>query len=62
VVGGPNVQRQYQQPGKPYVQEMPKVNLTEREAARISGVDDATYQANKKKLQDLKALGFYSDR
>jgi hypothetical protein len=62
VVGGPNVQRQYQQPSKPYAPDTPKVSLTEKEAAKISGVDEATYQANKKKLQDLKKLGYYADR
>jgi hypothetical protein len=62
VVGGPNVQRQHQSPTKPYVPETPKVNLTEQEAAKISGVDMATYRANQKKLQQLKALGMYSDR
>jgi hypothetical protein len=61
VVGGPNVQRQYQQPNKPYTPETPKVNLTPREAAKISGVDEATYNANAKKLRDLKALGYYSN-
>jgi hypothetical protein len=62
VVGGERVQQQYQQPRKPYTPQMPKVNLTEQEAAKISGVDMATYKANQKKLRDLKALGYYSDR
>jgi hypothetical protein len=62
VVGGEHVQRQYQQPSKPYTPEMPRVTLTEKEAAKISGVDMATYKANQKKLRDLKALGYYSDR
>jgi hypothetical protein len=62
VVGGERVQRQYQQQGKPYTPETPKVNLTEEQAAKISGVDMATYKANQKKLRDLKALGYYADR
>jgi hypothetical protein len=62
IVGGPSVQRQYQSPSKPYTPETPRVSLTEKEAAKISGVDEATYQANKKKLQDLKKLGYYADR
>jgi hypothetical protein len=62
VVGGPNVQRQYQQPNKPYTPETPKVNLTPREAAKISGVDEATYNANAKRLRDLKALDYYSNQ
>jgi hypothetical protein len=62
VVGGQRVQQRYQQPTKSYTPETPKVNLTEREAAKIAGVDMATYKANQKKLQDLKKLGFYTDR
>jgi hypothetical protein len=60
VVGGPNVQRQYQQPSKPYTPQTPKVSLTAKEAAKISGVDEATYNANVKKLQALKREGYYS--
>jgi hypothetical protein len=62
VVGGERVQQQYQQRGKPYTPEMPRVSLTEQEAAKISGVDMATYKANQKKLHDLKRAGYYTDR
>jgi hypothetical protein len=45
--------------GKP---EMPKVTLTEAEAAKISGVSPEVYAENKRKLQQLKAMGLYGDR
>jgi len=35
--------------------------LTEREAAKISGIDERTYAANLQRLRALKAAGQYSD-
>jgi hypothetical protein len=61
VVGGPSVQRQYQQSSKPYTPEMPKVSLTPKEAAKIAGVSEEVWHANNKKLQAMKRDGYYSN-
>jgi hypothetical protein len=62
VVGGPNVQAKYNPPTKPYVPNTPTVKMSDEEAAKISGVDLATYRANKQKLREFKQQGFYQDR
>jgi hypothetical protein len=62
VVGGPNVQAQYNPPSRPYVPQTPTVKMSDEEAAKISGCDLATYRANKQKLQEFKKQGMYSDR
>jgi hypothetical protein len=61
IVGGQRVQDQYKSPAKPYTPNTPKVSLTEREAAKISGVDFDTYKANQKRLHELKSQGHYKD-
>src|SRR5262249_4620427 len=49
-------------PSRPQHPNMPKVTLTREEAAKISGVDMATYQENERKLKQLKTMGLYGDR
>jgi hypothetical protein len=61
IVGG-HVVRAPHARAQPYVPEMPKVNLTPKEVAKFSGVDDATYEANARRLQELKRQGYYSER